>query len=317
MRIHIIIGLIFLIIPISSATEDKGLFAILDEKYITNISELPFFPGNPDKVLQSTNDIDAWIDITGFRGMIREKDEYFINDLPEDAAIVQYEASGSPPGYVDGITKDLTITQVNNYTIASLNVKMRWHKVQCNKDRCWNIYFSNEAIFQDSEVSPQRYKPISEELKVNITQYNNSVYENLGININSPAELAELTISYKDSTIKHTMKNAHVETTNKGVYFANLSNVDYWNVQGSNISHLGNLITLNGNLSKMDLNQLNITGTNIYESITANTTKYNSYREEFTPESEVQNPLLLGFTSIVAVLCVGIYFSCRSMILRL
>ncbi len=317
MRIYIIIGLIFLIIPISSAAEDKGLFAILDEKYISNISELPFFPGNPDKVLQSSNYIDAWIDITGFRGMIREKDEYFINDLPEDAAIVQYDVSGSPPGVVDIITPTLTIKQAGDLTVAILDVVMKWSKTFCDKDGCWIVTYRSSASFQDSEASPQKYEPISHAPTANITQFNNSVYENIGININAPCELEELTVSYKDSTITHTRRNAHVETTSKGVYFANISDVDYWNVQGSNISHLGNLITLNGNLSKIDINQLNITGTNIYESITANPTKYNLSREEFIPEAEVLNPLLLGFISIVAVLCVGIYFSCRSMILRL
>jgi hypothetical protein len=317
LRIYIIIGLIILVVPISSGIEDKGLFAILDEKYISNISELPFFPGNPDKVLQSSNDINAWIDISGFRGMIREKDEYFINDLPEHAAIVQYDVSGSPPGVVDIITPTLTIKQAGNLTVANLDVVMKWSKTFCDKDGCWTVTYRSSATFQDSEASPQKYKPISQALTANITQFNNSVYENIGINVNAPGEFAELTVSYKDSTITHTMRNAHVETTSKGVYFANISNVDYWNVQGPNISHIGNLITLNGNLSKMDLNQLNITGTNIYESITSNPTKYNLSREEFTPEAEVQNPLLLGFISIVAVLCMGIYFTCRGMILRL
>jgi hypothetical protein len=317
LRVYLLVGLIVMTIQISCASENKGLFAILDEKYIENIGDLPFSPGNPDMVIQSSNDINAWIDITGYRGMIIEGNESFINDTPEHAAIVQYDASGNPPGYLDGITKDMTITKEGEYTIAHLDVKMRWHTIQCGKSSCWNVYHSNSASFQDSEISPHRYKPISELLKANITQYNNSVYENIGININYPDELAELKVSYRNSSIIHTMKNAHVETTSTGVYFANISDVDYWHVQGFNISHLGNLITLNGNLSKMDLAELKITGLNIYESISANTTTFTLSRQEFTPEAEVQNPLLLGFLSIVAVLCAGIYFSWRSLILRL
>ncbi len=315
MKVIEIIGLILLILPISSAAEEKSLFAILDEKYITNISELPFFQGNPDRVLQSSANINCWIDITGFRGMIREGDDFFINDLPDHAAIVQYDVSGSPPGYVDDLSKELTIYQDGANTIASLHVEMRWHKVQCDENSCWNVYFSNEATFQDIEESPRQYIPIGKQPEVKLTQYNTSVYENIGISIQAPEGLAALTVSYNDSSITHIKKIAHVETTGKGVYFANISNVDYWNVQGSNISHSGNMITMSGNLSKMDLNMLNITGNTLYESISAD--EYNLTRKEFTPEAEMQNPVLLVFISIVAVLSAGIYFSCRNMILRL
>jgi hypothetical protein len=59
----IILFLLFLI-PTTLAA-DKGVFYILDEKFIDNISELPYSAGTPDKQIQKSGNIAAWIDIVG------------------------------------------------------------------------------------------------------------------------------------------------------------------------------------------------------------------------------------------------------------
>jgi hypothetical protein len=284
-----------LLIPITTAAENTGIFAILDEKFINNISELPYLAGTPDKNLQSSNDIHGWIDITGFRGMIRDNGIDYTYDLPERAAIVQYEASGNPPGYVDDISKKLRVYQKGNYTIAVLDVVMKWSKVFCDKNGCWTVSYRNTASFQDSEVSPKIYTPISDSFKVNLIQFNTSAFENIDILISTPVGLTNVKIEYGNKNASHQLAFAHVEQTVKGVYFANISHVDIWETQGQGIGRMGGRIILDGNLSKMNLSALKITGSNLYESITADTNKFNLSREEFTPEKDVQNPVLLFF----------------------
>ena len=88
----IILCLLFLI-PTAIAA-DKGIFYILDEKFIDNISELPDSVGNPDKQIQTSGNIEAWIDIVGFNKMMRENGLDYVPGTPADHSIIQYDAKG-------------------------------------------------------------------------------------------------------------------------------------------------------------------------------------------------------------------------------
>lgn len=91
--------LLFLI-PTALA-EDKGIFYILDEKFINNISELPYSAGTPETNWRASGYIHAWIDITGFRQMSRDNGIDYIPGRPADLAIVQYDAKAADvPGSV-------------------------------------------------------------------------------------------------------------------------------------------------------------------------------------------------------------------------
>jgi hypothetical protein len=307
----IILCLLFLI-PTAIAA-DKGIFYILDEKFIDNINELPFSAGTPDKIMQSSNNINVWIDITGFNAMSREDGVDYIFDLPESVALVQYEAYGSPPGSIDRITPTLSVSQSGDLTIAVLSVVMAWHEYRsCGKDEC-RYDHTNSASFQDSEISPRQYKPISGELKINITQYNNSLYENIGFSIVNISGLNKYTIQYEDNIATYRLKKAHVEQTAKGVYFANVTPAEFLDLKGKNISRYGKMILLNGNLSKMSPGDIKITGLNLYETKTADSSQFNITRLEFKPEKELENSVMMWFMSVMAVMVGGIYFYARRM----
>jgi hypothetical protein len=293
---------------------DKGIFYILDEKFINNISELPDSAGTPETNWQVSGYIHAWIDITGFRQMSRDNGIDYIPGRPADLAIVQYDAKAADvPGSVTKIDKSITTYQNNNFTIAVVTVDLYWKSISCDKNSCWEVPHHETAQFRDTEISPVQYKPISEELNINITQYNNSLYENIGISIANISGLNKYTIQYEDNIATYRIKKAHVEQTAKGIYFANVTPAEFLELKGKNISRYGKLILLNGNLSKINLSDIKITGSNLYETMTANSSQFNITRLEFKPEKELENPVSMWFMSVMAVMAGGIYFLARRM----
>jgi hypothetical protein len=310
----IILCLLFLIPTIPTAiAEDKGIFYILDEKFIDNISELPYSSGIPEVNWQASGHIHAWIDITGFKQMSHENGIDYIPGSPEDFAIVQYDAKAKVPGSVTKLLKSVQVSQENNFSIATLTVDLYWKSTICYENSCWEVPHHDKAQFQDTELSPNIYPQLQEDLRVNLTQYNNSLYENIGISIANISGLNKYTIQYEDNIATNRIKKAHVEQTAKGVYFANVTPAEFLELKGKNISRYGKTILLNGNLSKMSPDDIKITGSNLYETKTANSSHFNITRLEFKPEKELENPVSMWFMSVMAVTAGGIYFYARRM----
>ncbi len=307
----IILCLLFLI-PTAIAV-DKGIFFILDEKFIDNISELPESTGHPDKHIQTSGNIEAWIDIVGFNKMMRENGLDYVHGDPVDHAIIQYDTKGTQSGIFDRIEKTVSVAKSGNNVIASLNVKLQWHDTVCDNWGCWEIPHSEGATFQDAEIVPEIYPPLPEELMVNLTQYNNSLYENIGISVVNISGLNKYTIQSGGNIATYRLKKAHVEQTAKGIYFANVTPAEFLDLKGRNISRYGKMILLNGNLSKMNLSDIKIIGSNLYETKTANVSQTNIIRLDFKPEKELENPVTMWFMSVMAVMLGGVYFYVRRM----
>jgi hypothetical protein len=308
----LILCLIFLI-PTTFAA-DKGIFYILDENFIDNINELPYSAGNPDKQIQTSGNIEGWIDIVGFNKMMRENGLDYVPGNPVDHAIIKYDAKGTQPGIFDSIEKTISFTQSGNNLTVVLNVKLKWHTEYCDDKGCFiNGRFTETAAFQDTEPSPNTYPPLPEDLRVNLTQYNNSLYENIGISIINISGLNRYTIQYEDNIAAYRIKKAHVEQTAKGIYFANVTPAEFVELNGKNISRYGKMVLLNGNLSKMSPGDIKITGSNLYEIKTANVSQINIIRLEFKPEKELENPVSMWFMSLMAVIFGGFYFYARRM----
>ncbi len=76
---------------------------LFNTKFVNSAYDLPDSAGTPDTNQQSANYITAWLDIVGFRSMVQEDGVNYLPGPPENYAIVQYGASGDPPGSVDSI----------------------------------------------------------------------------------------------------------------------------------------------------------------------------------------------------------------------
>ena len=311
---RIIILCFLLLIPTVVAAEDKGIFYILDEKFINNISELPYTHGIPTINQHKIQNIQGWINIVGWRNLSRENGNWYIRGNPASMAIIQYSAEGKVSGYIDSIDKKLSLSESRNYLIARLNVILRWHITNCDQNSCWNNNFQENAVFQDVQMIPEQY-PSASVLHVNLTQYNNSVYENIGISITNISGLNKYTIRYGNSTATYQMKIAHMEQLPNGLYFANVTQMTFLEMNGS-MSRYGNIILLNGNISRMNLSDLKITGSNIYETSDTNSSNFNINRIEFAPEKEFDNLVMIWFLGIMASMSWGILYLIRRLRLQ-
>ena len=296
-----------------SAEEYDGIFKILDEQYIENISELPYSAGTPEKIEQSSEHIRGWIDIVGFRDVVHVDGIDYINGNPADKAIIQYDAWGTGVS-VDSVTKTITVYLSGNNTVAKMDIILKWHyyySCNCNKNGCSTCRKDviEYATFYDYEVSPETYQPLINTFIVDLIQYNNSLYENIGIIIPKPDSIGIMntTLKYNGSTAIHRFAQANIEKTNKSVYYANLTHVDYWKITGKNISQIVNIIFIDGNLSK-NINYIKITGSTLYETVSVNSSQYNISRVEFCPEKEFDNRVLIGFIGIIGIFFISACF---------
>ncbi len=325
MRGLVLFSLFLLMIP--SAHAYDGIFKILDECYIENASDLPESKDlKPDMNWQSSGNINAWIDIAGFRRMTEEDGQEYLPGKPEDYAILQSEAKGALncgkcafDCRVDRITKEHSVRSEGNLTIAQLDVKMKWHRTVCAGSNgqddifgttatliYWDgkrtTYYTESATFYDYEASPELYPALGEP-EVIITQYNNSLYENIGIRI--PGDnYTKISFSHHDKQAVRTSKILHVENSSKGITYGNITELDQWKIEGTGISRFYNEILLDGNLSKMDINEFDIRVYNPYESRKADPKNFRIERAEFAPQKSF-NGLLLAVVGMVSTFTIG------------
>jgi hypothetical protein len=218
-----------------------GLFDILNETYINDISELPFSSGTPTVSWQQSGNIRGYMDIVGFRNLSRDGEHYFILGDPASLAIVAGDATGTPPGIFDSLDKTISLTQSGNNLIASLHVVLKWHTIYCDDKGCFiNGRFTNTAVFQDIEVIPEQFDNILDP-RINITEYNNSIEPKISIQIITKNS-SGISLNYGNKSAVHSTKSYHVEKTEKGIYYANTSDLEAWDIQGQSIARFGNLI---------------------------------------------------------------------------
>ena len=320
----IILSLLLLFMTQSAHAEYDGIFRILDERYVENVADLPPSDPNPDKTLNPSlewldeycNDDETsrncpfgWLDIVGFTNMIRIGDTYYIQGDPAEAAIIQYETYILINGryYLKGWEYDLQKEVSDGVLIARLRAKA----ILCQ--RSWDGYEScaNETFeLSDSEPAPKQYPALSEP-EVILTQYNNSLYENIGIKTLGD-DYTKITFGYHDKQAVRTLKVLHVENTSKGVVYGNMTELDQWKIEGTGISRFYNDILMDGNLSKMDFNEFDI---RVYNPVTSR----KADPENFTVQRIVLDPgkafsaLLVALLGSLGVLVVGSIYLVNSL----
>ena len=312
----IILSLLLLFMTQSAHAEYDGIFRILDERYVENVADLPPSNPAPDKTLNPSlewldeycNDDETsrncpfgWLDIVGFTNMVRIGDAYYIQGDPADAAIIQYETHVLINGryYLKGWEYDLQKEVSDGMLIARLRAKA----ILCQ--RSWDGYEScaNETFeLSDSEPAPRTYPSLSEP-QVIVTQYNNSLYENIGIKILG-GNYTKITFGYQDKQAVRTTETLHVENTSKGIVYGNMTMLDQWKIEGTGISRFYNEILMDGNLSKMDINEFDIRVYNPYTSRKADPENFTIQREEFAPH-KIMSGLLIAVVGMVSTLTIG------------
>lgn len=293
-----------------------GLFDIFNETYISDISELPYSPGNPQITWQESGHIRAWVDIVGFKNLSRDGEKYFILGDPASSAVVQYDAIGLQYGYLDSLKKNISLNQSGNNLTASLHVILRWHTESCDKNGCWiSGRFTEEKDFKDSEVIPEQFNKVLNPI-VNIIEYNNTIEPKISIQV-IDKNASNISISYGNKSLTHTSKSYHVKQTKKGIYYANTSDIEAWNIQGRGIAKFGNSIIINSNISELNYSHLDIRVSNLYGTIKANPANFNISRVKYQPETVLYNPVLFAFLGVFFTLTGSAFYLVRQVMITL
>lgn len=165
----------------------------------------------------------------------------------------------------------------------------------------------NQQHLQIPNSPPLQY-PALKEPQVIITQYSNSLYENIGVRILND-DYTKTTFDYKDKHAARTFKILHAES-NSGIVYGNVTELEQWKIEGTNISRYYNEILLDGNLSKMDLNEFDVRAYDAFGSVKANPGNFTIRREEFAPGKSF-TALFFGFIGVVGVLFYSTQFLLR------
>lgn len=294
----------------AAGTQQDCIFEILNEQYIDDIKELPYSLGNPQIDWQEKGNIKAWVDIVGWKNLSKDEGKYYILGDPASLAIVQYDAIGIQPGWLDSIEKTVSVTQSGNNLIASLIVELQWYTVSCNKDGCWKNHHSEEATFQDIETIPLQF-PGNISHVVNVMEHNLSIEPKISIQFNDN-NFSKLSIKYNDNIVIHRLKTYHVEQTEKGVFFANASNLDTWNISGTNITRFGNDIFIKSDISNFSYGALDITFSDFYNT---HEKELSIKRLDYSfKDSGLLNPVLFSFLGILSITFTCCYFMVRRLV---
>ena len=221
-----------------------GILEDINKTYIYSINELPYSTGIPEKNIQNSGHITGWIDIVGFRQMMRDNGTDYIPGSPADYAIVQYDTWANLQNcglcYVVKIENQVTVRDNGSMTIAQNNIDLQWAQIftNCDDKGCWQnaVYRTEYAIFSVSAKSPLQFKfPTKQE--ITIEQYKGVVPKEI-IKFEG---MDEGIISYRVTTgngsVLHRRKIGKIETTPKGIFFMNLTPLSVWERTGSGIYH--------------------------------------------------------------------------------
>jgi hypothetical protein len=112
-----------------------GILEDINKSYIKNIDELPYSPGMPEKSIQTSGHISGWVDIVGFRQMVRDNGVDYVPGSPADYAIVQYKAWANlncDGCSLESLTKSVLISMSGNQTVASLSAELKYSQTTCS-----------------------------------------------------------------------------------------------------------------------------------------------------------------------------------------
>lgn len=314
MRGLVIFSLLLLTIP--SAYAYDGIFKILNERYLENASDLPQSNNlKPDEIIApgwdwfekncegdtQRNCVYGWLDIVGFRNSIRNGNTYSIKGDPAESAIIQYKTHVRINGryLFGGWNYELQKSISDGILTAKLTATAILYQI----DQSGYISYANESrTFYDSEPAPKQYPELSQP-KVIITQYYNSLYENIGIKILG-GNYTKISFDYRDKHAVRYFQILHVENNSKGLVYGNLTELDQWRIEGTNISRFYNEILLDGNLSKMDISEFDIRVYNAFSCMKADPANFTIQRAEFAPQKSM-NGLLIAVVGMVSTFTIG------------
>jgi hypothetical protein len=112
-----------------------GILEDINKTYIHSINELPYSAGIPEESIQKSGHISGWVDIVGFKQMVRDKGIDYVLGSPADYAIVQYDAWANldcEGCSLESLTKSIAVSTSGNQTVAALSAELKYSQTVCS-----------------------------------------------------------------------------------------------------------------------------------------------------------------------------------------
>jgi hypothetical protein len=312
--IKIPVALLFLILFTSmifsaAANEEDTFFDLLNSSVWDGVWDSLTHTTKPDKHIQTGVDLQGWIDIVGYRNMIRINSVDYIYGDPADCAIIEFDVWDLMTGQkdrlndnVDWIHTNLTVLQDKGNITAVLDIEMLWHHSELKhtltgKPYIKKTYHTESMSINDIEKVPKTFDYTPAEMTAYITVYNSSFSPKVLVYVPELPYLLKTTYTYNTDTIIRSGMLGEVEQTEKGIEFVNLTDVMMWSDPEGDLCHIGSSAVIR--CENFSVDQLNINVSTPYETVKIK--NYNVTTVDYTPGTSV-HPLLYHILAIFIIL---------------
>jgi hypothetical protein len=310
-----ILFLVIFISPVSAKTFSAD--DMLNITLVDSAGDIPVTSGNPNITMQASGNFRGWVDIIGWKEMIRENGVDYVQGSPNESAVVAGDVSHTPlrsrivTDYritncywcmFDSLSKRIDVRQEGNETVAVVHAVLNWHETVENSGTSQRFSYADTADFEVRKKSPQPYFKLNPSLiTAHIIKYNNSFAPKTVISVFAP-NASKISVSYNGTTLIHSLKLIALNYTDNDMAFGDVSNVmGIWDRNGTNlITHLGDDFVINS--PDVDINKVDIQVSTPYEIV--DVTNRTVETVNMTPAS-VFNPFIWPF---LAIMCVSVWF---------
>lgn len=307
--------LFFIFIFISTGySKTMSVDDYLNITLVDSSKDIPATPGKPNITMQGSGNFRGWVDIVGWKEMIRENGADYIPGVPKDYVIVAGDVSFdslrsrivTDPRITncywclfDSLDKKVEITQEGNETIATLYATLRWHETVESSGTSQKFSYVDSAQFKTRVKSPRQYYRLNPTLiSAHIIRYNNSFNPKSVISVDAP-NASKISVGYHGDTLIHSIKLIAVNYTDNGVAFGDVSQgPGVWDTNNRSglIAHFGDNFVINS--GNVDYNDVVITVSTPYEKLVVS----NKTVEEIgMSPNTVFNPILWPFLAFLFV----------------
>jgi hypothetical protein len=293
-------------------------FLHMNDTYIDKISDLPKPEVHYTGSWGGFGDISGYINISGFRNTTRVNGTDYVRGKP-DPVIDSGVSIGELRSKVVldyrvrcywcsvlGVSKQLSVVQIGNRTVAYFNITLDWQETVEGSDRSTTLTYRDSATFMDSRPTPEQYPTLDSDTPVFIEKYpeQNEVAVAL-----YPANASEIALQYNESKLTHYLNVYRVDNSS-GVYYTNSTAADFYNWDGTNISRIGDTFLIN--TRNFNLSNLKVTISNPYETVQL--TNYSVQMSNDKPATWVIfNPVLFVVLGIFSTFVYSISYLYKSM----
>ena len=213
---------------------------------------------NPDINWEESGESRAWVDIVGWDNMVERDGVFFIPAGQQP--IIRYEAENTASRPVSTDTY-LTFTEDNGTLAADLEVTAVYEVARKTTKKVNGISVpsvtwvrkSSTSHYYDSEPIPGTYSP-----SINSTAYvtiiNGSMSSQAQVYVPESLDVMKVLFEYNSSQTWHYLHTCTINETEKGVQYAQISDLDYW--EGENVTRIGNTLVIPGALDPEDVESI-------------------------------------------------------------